>query len=434
MRIEACFDSHVHWQATGEFSERLQLKDLKSPNDVLTLSPLPQHFRGDWLLGFGWDQHPWSEKPHRKILDQWYPSKPVALQRCDAHALWLNSEAMKRTGFLQPDFKDVSGGRVERDSNGEPTGIVVDKACDLVQAQIPKPAAVEVRRFLLKAIQVFNEAGITHIRDMTCDESQWAEAVRIDQAGLLTLAVEEFFWLKNLDQLDRALALYKKAKQEQTPNLRAKGIKVFYDGALGSEGALLSRCYHGRDHSGLKLWSMEDLTEVLVKSWEIGAEVAVHTIGDAAVADVVELACKLRDQGRQGMLHLEHGELIQIETIQKMRDLKVAVHMQPSHWLSDEQWLKEKIGDLLKSAFPWRRLQEAEIPFDFGSDSPIETANLARTFAGLESSSEAGIPRLLGSPTRYMGHQDLSWAPNSYTILGDDYEPMQVVFRGEHLI
>lgn len=433
MRIEACFDSHVHWQATGEFSERLQLRELKSPKEVLNLVPQPHHFRGDWLLGFGWDQNSWSEPPHRKLLDQWIPDRPVALQRCDAHALWLNTEALKRAGFLDSSKEEIPGGRIERDTQGDLTGIVIDKACEIVQACIPRPTVFEVRRALLKAVQIFNEAGFTHIRDMTCDETQWSEAIRIDQVGLLTLAVEEYFWLKGPSQLNQVIDLYLQAKKTQTANLRAKGIKVFYDGALGSEGALLSRCYQGRDHHGLRLWSREALAETFIKSWESGAEVAVHTIGDAAADEVINLAEELKRNGQEGILHLEHGELISAQTIQKMKSLKVEVHMQPSHWLSDEPWLKHKIGDLFEMAFPWRKLQEAEIPFDFGSDSPIEPVSLARTFEGLQRSAEAGIPRLLGLASRYMSHRDLSWAPNSYTLLEGD-RPSQVIFRGEHLV
>lgn len=409
------------------------METLKSPQEILQLKPERPHFRGDWLLGFGWDETGWTEPPHRRILDQKFPDFPVALQRCDAHALWLNTDALKRAGFLAGDYKETSGGRLERDADGELTGVVVDQACDLVQALIPRPTPFEVRRFLLKGVQLFNEAGFTHIRDMTCSESQWNEAVRLDQSGLLTLAVEEYFWLKGPEGLTETLNLFKHAKQEKSPNLRAKGIKVFYDGALGSEGALLSRCYHGRDHCGLKLWNAEPFTDVLSACWRQGAAVAVHVIGDAAVADVVDMALALKAQGINGELHLEHGELIRAETIQKMKDLNVFCHMQPSHWLGDQRWLREKVGELFDSAFPWRKLQEAGVPFDFGSDAPIDEPSLARTFQALRESAEAGIPRLLGSPTNYMSHSDLAWAPNSFTLCEDEV-PKQVVFRGEHLL
>lgn len=434
MRIEACFDSHVHWSATGEFAGRLMLDHLTSASGVNDLKiDEAHHRRGDWLLGFGWDQNRWSEKPTRQILDRKFPDKPVAFSRCDGHVYWVNTAALKLAGLYTKSPSIVAGGRIELDADGWPTGILVDQAREAIEKLIPKPSSFEVRRDLLKGIYIFNMAGFTHIRDMTCDETQWNQACKIDQAGLLTLAVEEFFWLHDGAGLGALLQFMQQARKDAPQNLRVKGIKVFLDGALGSEGALLSRCYHGGNNHGLKLWEPAALKEVFRKTWELGFDVAVHAIGDEAAAIAVSVAGELFTEGAVGRLHLEHAEILRPETIEKMKSLKVECHLQPAHWLSDSKWLKEKIGDLSQHAFPWRRLQEAEIPFDFGSDAPIEPANIGRTFQALKESAEAGIPRLLGLPNSYMGHKDLSWAPNSYTLM-EDFVPKQVIFRGEHLI
>jgi predicted amidohydrolase YtcJ len=434
MRIDACFDSHVHWPATGEFVQRLQLDHLLSPQEILKLRPEKQHFRGEWLIGFGWDDNKWTIKPTRELLDRWFPNSPVGLSRCDGHALWCNTEALKRAGLMGGVAPaDSKGGRIERDEKGVPTGLLVDKACEIVENLIPQPSDFEVRRHLLEGAKLFNKAGYTHIRDMTCDETQWNEAIKIDRTGLLTLAVEEFFWVKDPSGLDSVLTLLEKAKKEAPENLRVMGIKIFLDGALGSEGAWLSKCYCGKSHSGLCLWEEAALRETLIKTWEKGFQVACHAIGDAAAAMIVGIAAGLNKEGVQGILHIEHGELIRGETIELMRGLPIEVHLQPSHWLSDQLWLKNKVGDLVEHAFPWRKLQEAEIAFDFGSDAPIEPTSIGRIFQALRQSAEAGIPRLLGLPTSYMGHRDLSWAPNSFTLLEEE-AAVQVVFRGEHLI
>lgn len=431
MRIEACFDSHVHWAATGEYLQRLHLDSLTKPEDILNLRPEKQHFREEWLIGFGWDDNKWATKPTRAQLDQWFPNSPVALSRCDGHALWCNSEALKRAGLLG-QVPEARGGRIERDARGEPTGLLIDQAAEIVERLIPPPSAFEVRRHLLEGVKQFNTAGYTHIRDMTCDETQWNEAVKIEGTGLLTLAVEEYFWLKDPSGLDAVLTLLEKARASAPESLRVMGIKIFLDGALGSEGAWLSKCYCGKSHSGLSLWEESALRETLIKTWEKGFQVAAHAIGDAAAAMIVNIAAGLNKEGARGILHIEHGELIRPETIEKMRGLPIEVHLQPSHWLTDQRWLKDKIGDLIEHAFPWRKLQEAEVAFDFGSDAPIEPASIGRIFQALRQSAEAGIPRLLGLPTSYMGHRDLSWAPNSYTMLEEEV-PVKVVFKGEEV-
>jgi len=431
MRIEACYDSHLHWPALGEFAQRLSLRELKSPSEVCELKPEPHHFRGEWLIGFGYDDNRWSEKPHRRILDQWIPEKPVALTRCDGHALWLNTEALRRAE--QAGLKNLRGGEIQRDAQGEATGIVVDKACEAVEALIPAVTGFEMRRHLLKAVQMLNEAGFTHVRDMTCDQVQWNEAVRLDQSGLLTLAVEEYFWLKDIADLDPVLDLAKRARAQKCSRLRVRGLKLFLDGALGSQGAWLSHPYHGTHESGLVLWEDAAMREAIQKTWENGFEVAVHVIGDAAADHLTDLALELKARGVVGPLHFEHAELVRESTIEKMRGLNVTCHLQPSHWLSDHHWLSQKVGDLSACAFPWRKLQEAEIPFHFGSDAPIEPARVALTLQALEQSAEKGIPRLLGDPTTYMRHPDLSWVPNCYTLFENNI-PKQVVFAGEHLL
>ena len=432
MRIEGCFDSHVHWAATGEFSERLALQSLSAPAEVRRLKIENAHRRGEWLLGFGWDETSWPQKPHRSFLDAVYPNEPVAFSRCDGHALWVNSEALRLAGLFNANRAEELVGRMDRDDQGLPTGVLLDKARERVDAVIPKMSSLELRRCMLKGIKIFNRAGFTHIRDMTCDEFQWVEALRLDDSGLLTLAVEEYFWLKDLAQLKETLELANSARAQQSANLRVKGLKVFLDGALGSEGAWLSKCYHGSTEHGVLLWQKAELREVLLECWAHNFEVAVHAIGDESADLLLDIVLNLKSEGQVGAFHIEHAELLRPQTIAKMAGLQVACHLQPAHWLSDQHWLKDKIGDLAQFAFPWRRLQEANIEFDFGSDSPIEPASLNRTYQALRQSAEAGIPRLLGLPHSYMGHKDLSWAPNSYTLMDGD-APIQVVFRGEHV-
>lgn len=433
MRIEACYDSHVHWAATGEFANRLRLDGLTSPAEIRRIEILPQYKRGDWLIGFGWDENKWSEKPTRAVLDALFPDQPVALSRCDAHALWVNTEALKRAGLLQKDIPEIPGGRIERGSDGLPSGLLIDQARAPVEKLIPPTDALEMRRHLLRGVKIFNDAGFTHIRDMTCNETQWNEAVKLDSTGLLTLAVEEYFWLKDFASFTSLLDLTLRARSTETANLRVKGLKLFLDGALGSEGAWLSKCYHGSENRGLILWDRTELGEVLKRAWNEKLEVALHAIGDEAADWLLNLVLELKGSGHHGRFHIEHAELLRPETVAKMKDLEIECHLQPAHWLSDRRWLKSKIGDLAEFAFPWRRLQENDVLFDFGSDAPIEPASLARTFQALREASEGGIPRLLGGPAKYMGHRDHSWAPNSFTIL-DGETPSQVVFRGEDLL
>lgn len=430
-----CYDSHVHWQATGEHTERLTLKHLKGPGDVAALEIQPQHVRGEWLVGWGWDQNHWTpaEFPTAAQLDRVFPSRPVAFTRADGHAMWVNSEALKRISVaaLARFGSEDHGGRVVRDGSGRPTGILIDNAMALVRELIPPASPDLVRRWLKTGMRVFNRNGFTHIRDLSCDWTQWREARALEEAGELTLAVEQYFDADPFENFDRALEWALKARAENSRLLRVTGIKVYYDGALGSEGALLSHPYRSGG-SGLRLMTPHQVREAATRSWEAGLDLAIHVIGDLAAHEVVTVAADLWSRGLTGRLHLEHAELLRPETAELLRGRNVVCHIQPCHWLSDRHWLKDKVGGLAKFAFPWALLQSQDIAFDFGSDSPIEPPRLHLTAASVLGSAGAGIGELEGDPLDYHQYPDRDWTPDTHTQIEGE-RITRVSFLGREL-
>jgi len=323
-------------------------------------------------------------------------------------------------------------GKVLVDSSGLPTGILIDAPMFEMLKVIPKPTSRQMRRHLLKAMQMFNRMGFTHIRDMTCSKSQWEEAVHLESSGLLTLAVEQFFDAEDPHFFDSALALAVEAKRDETKQIRVKGVKIFFDGALGSEGAFISHPYTSGSGRGLQLITPELVREFCQRVWQNKLEIAIHVIGDEAVHQTVSAVLELHDKGISGPLHLEHVEMLRPETLQMMKSLDLNCHLQPCHWLSDHSWLEEKLGDLKSHVFPWRALQEAGVNFDFGSDSPIEASSVTANLQALEESAAAGVPKLLGDAVHYHSHRDHGWIPNSYSVF-ENGAATQVVFNGQHL-
>lgn len=439
LKVSCAYDSHTHWLATGGKSVRLDLSSLRSPQDLKNLTIKPHHFRREWLVGFGWDQNKWPDSrfPSREMLDQFFPNVPVAFSRADGHASWLNTKALKKIGWLNEQeekaqlptqFKD----QIILDKDGLPQGVCLDNAKTLVDQSLPAPSSDQIRSELLEGMQIFNSQGFTHIRDLTGTEAQWNETVRLFESSHLTLAVEQFFIADNLSTLKKTIDLALKAKKENLSLVRVKGVKIFFDGALGSEGALLSQPYQSGSGCGFALMSTSDMKEAIQQVWNSGLEIAVHTIGDEAAHRVVQIAHELVNEGHSGHLHLEHVELLRPETIRLMKSLHVTCHLQPCHWLSDRAWLKQKIGHLIQYAFPWRSLEEHELPFYFGSDSPIEPPNLASNLLALRESSQYGIPSLKRNPMTYHSHPDKDWVKDCYSVWKED-SLVQVVFNGQNL-
>lgn len=414
LKIPRLYDSHVHWLGTGQIAVGLQLFDLQKPEDIAQIPVKPEYFRGKWLVGFGWDHNKWPDKklPTKEILDRAFPNFPVMLQRADGHCSWLNSIALDQMGF-----------------ECSHSGILLEEEHFQAYYSLPKLSDLQIRQSLKKGCEIFNQAGFTHIRDMTCDEQQWRAALQLDKAGELTLYVQENFLCEQPKDIDRILGLLEIAKSQETPHLKALGIKVFFDGTLGSDTAWLSQCNCAHHKFS---WTSEDLETLFKKAWSKGFEVAVHTIGDEAAHQVVLAARKVMATNQYtGWLNLEHVEVLRPETVLMMKALHVRCHMQPCHWLSDKAWLKEKLGDLYKHAFPWGTLSRSGIPLYFGSDSPVAKTSFWDNQRALTESVKAKIPALKGDIVDYHCFPGTTLG-ETYTVFSEQ-KLQELVFDGRPL-
>ena len=438
LEIPRCYDSHLHLFGTGLFIEGLRLFDLKSPADLAQIPLQKNYFRGEWLVGFGWNQFNWRDQqfPTHQDLDSIFPDFPVMLTRADGHVAWLNRIALERTGYWQKsrnEKPDIDGGVILRDENGFPTGIFIDMAKVAVDQFLPKTSEQQDKEFLRTAMSHLNQAGFTHVRDMSGSLYEWNLLREMDQAKELTLYVDMNFTCENAVDAERAVNECLQARKLLSPHLSARGIKFYFDGALGSEGAFLSQRYEGSDKFGFTLWPLEQMKFAMTLAWKNSLEVSVHGIGDEATHQILLTARDLRARGVTGRLNLEHAQLMRSETIELIDGLDVVCYMQPCHFLSDRVWLKNKLGQLYSSVFPWRALQEKGVPFYWGSDTPIEEASLKNTERALRESAQQDIAPILGPWQVFHTHPNKSWGENCKTVLNDQLDVVEVIFDGKPL-
>lgn len=399
-RILNCYDSHTHFLATGQIASGLGLQSLKSPEDVGSVVLKPHFYRGDWLTGFGWDQNKWpsGEFPQAKILDHFFPDKPVLFSRVDGHASWVNSFAIRELQKKGLKLSDAS------------SGILLEQ--DHIQALslLPDFSDLQIKNFLEESQKIFNRAGFTHVRDLSMDLKTWKSLVHLYEQKNLTVCLESFITAEGLHFLDSALQQVKEIKNIPCSQLRLIGIKFFVDGSLGSKTAYLSENYLNTLHAGQIMWVYAELVEAFSKVWSAGYDVAVHCIGDQCAHLVVQAAREVSAKGVLGRLHLEHVEILRPETVQMMKPLHVTCYMQPCHWTSDHQWLPQILSKALhKNIFQWELLRKNKIPFFFGSDSPIEKPSLFENQKALQKSAQAGVPSLQGDWKFYHSHPDKKW-------------------------
>ncbi len=386
MLLKNLADSHVHLMATGQIRCTLDLSKLRDWKEMKGLPRDRGFFRDRWYVGFGWDETNWPGKeiPTAEQLDRVFPDFPVYFSRRDGHSGLTNSLGMRELGRAG-------------------TGLFKEKEHLENLGRLPAYADGAREKFLIEACRAFNEAGFTHVRDLGGNESQFLLAQKLEKEGRLTLQVDWNFPCQDLKSFENVLRQALRCRELSSPLNAVKGIKFFFDGSLGSDTALLSQPYaHRCDHShGRQVWADADAKEVIRKSWERGFEIAVHTIGDEAADRIVNLAREVSALGVGGRLNLEHAEVLQPETIKKMKPLHVICHLQPCHWLTDRVWLDQKLGPLKAHAFPWEALRRAKIPFYFGSDSPIEPPSFFRNLQALKESADCGVPPLKADPIEF---------------------------------
>ena len=331
-----------------------------------------------WLLGDGWNQVKWKlgRFPLAKELDAAVSDRPVALDRVDGHAKWLNTQALHAAGLTR-DTKDPLGGRIERDRDGNPNGVLIDKAMDLVERVEPQPSDVERLTALKAALQHLNSVGLTAVGDAGDTAKDISLYKQLADQGRLTVRVYAMIF----DTGDDFKALSKGGPLigYDDDHLSVRAVKLFADGALGSRGAALMAPYTDKpDQSGLLFMSDAEMESKIQTALKAGYQVNVHAIGDAANHQVLNgfEAAYRAVGGRHLRNRIEHAQVVALADIPRFKQLDLIASMQPTHATSDMNMAEERIGpERLKGAYAWRTFLNQGTLIAGGSDFPVESDN-----------------------------------------------------------
>lgn len=365
-------DAHGHLASLGRAASIVSLDGMTSAADVTARieKATAGAFQGDWLLGRGWDQNDWTQKafPTRAVLDAAKPSTPIFFSRVDGHAAWVNGEALKRAGITK-DTKDPQGGKILRDEKGEPTGVLIDNAIDLVSVKIPEPTQLERERRLKVALEFCAKLGLTSVHDAGMDLATFQLLQRWDLGGLLPIRIYAM-----ADGQSAGWEGFVERGVTTGGLLELRAVKLLADGALGSRGAALHAPYSDEPtSSGLLLLTPEELEERAKAFDARGFQVAVHAIGDRANTLVIDVLSKLDKQHRH---RVEHVQVLRGDDVARLAQSGLIASMQPTHATSDMPWAENRVGkERLAFAYAWRAMLDAKVPLAFGSDFPVEHPN-----------------------------------------------------------
>jgi len=385
-------DGHMHLLGYGYALENLDLTGTESKNQILKIisETASKLSAGAWIVGRGWDQNDWDIKlfPDKNDLDLAAPHNPVVLSRIDGHAVWVNSQVLMLAGITS-QTPSPSGGKIHHNKYGEPTGILVDNAQDLLRELKPSPTRADKRRLILRAQDKLNSFGLTSIHDAGTDAETIEILDELYQSGLLTMRIN---CILN-DSPDDYESFLENGPKTGNPYYQVRALKLYLDGALGSRGAALLEPYtDDPENTGLILTDSAQVAKTVKLFNERGFQVAIHCIGDRAnriALDIFEKTGRIDYRNR-----IEHAQIIHEQDIARFSKLGVLPCIQATHCTSDMYWAETRLGpDRLKGAYPWQSLISSGSILPGGSDAPVESpAPLFGIFAALTRRDSAGWP------------------------------------------
>jgi predicted amidohydrolase YtcJ len=376
-------DAHCHIFGIGEREMKLNLEGTNTLEDFLARvkERVAQTERGKWITGRGWIETFWKppQFPARQDLDKIAPDDPVLLTRADGHASVVNRAALN-IARIDKNTPNPFGGEILKDkATGEPTGMLLDNAQDLVAKNIPKPTEAEREQALLRGID--REIGLG-----------WCEIQNAGSHKEDIDLIKKAFGVGKI-KIRFVNAVYGPGEDAQRflrdgatinafdHHFTQRTIKVSFDGALGSRGAALLKPYNDApDSSGFLIEKPEELRPMFEEALRRGFQVETHAIGDRAnriILDLYEQAFKTvppeQRKIREPRWRVEHAQIVDPADTPRFARLGVIPSMQPSHAISDLFFAPTRLGmDRLAGAYAWQGFLKSGAIICGGSDAPIE--------------------------------------------------------------
>lgn len=369
--IPGFIDSHFHLKNFGKRLNLLDLKNIKSLDEIINLIKMYAKTKNhnDWILGFGWDQNLWRDKsfPQSNYLDNLNIQQSIYLTRIDGHAAWVNSMAIKKINKTVNELNQIDGGQVINDC------VVIDNSMNPFKSFLPKENQENVKDWILLAAKKATQMGITTVHDA------WQDKTIID--AIKELIDEDKFPIRCYGMLasnnHNLLNHYFKNGHYKNEYLTIRSVKAFIDGALGSRGAALHEPYRDDPNNcGLILISKEEFRELAILCYKYNFQLNTHAIGDRGNTYVLDHYASAVGKTNDRRWRIEHAQMVSDSDIMKFKKYNILPSMQPSHCTSDMHWLPDRLGNhRLKLISRWQSFINLGVKIPGGSDCPIETGN-----------------------------------------------------------
>jgi predicted amidohydrolase YtcJ len=385
--LPGLIDAHGHVLSYGLSLLTADLTNTSSEQDAVVRAQafIKKNPTDSWLMGRGWNQELWDNKqfPSKESLDKAFSANPVSFGRIDGHAIWVNSKALALAG-ISANTVSPEGGEIVKDEQGNPTGVLIDNAMNLVFNVIPDLNQQQLESTLTLAMDSLASYGLTSVHDAGISISNIKAYQQLAANNAMSVRVNGMLSVED----PRFDSILKQGHITTTDDMfKVDSVKISADGALGSRGAALIKEYSDQPgHKGLMLYSDEQLGKLILQAMKAGFQVNTHAIGDNANQVVLnKYQTAIASTDSKALRHrVEHAQILDLADVPRFAQLGVIASVQATHATSDKNMAENRLGKArLAGAYAWRKLLNANAVIANGSDFPIESPN---PFFGLHAS------------------------------------------------
>jgi predicted amidohydrolase YtcJ len=385
--LPGLIDSHVHLPELGASLERVNLVGVQTEAEAVARVEARARTtpKGEWIVGWGWDEGAWANRyPDMRLLSERVPDHPVILRGLHTFAVWGNRPAFERAKITAAT-PAPAGGEIRKDRRGQPTGILLNTAGALLMNALPPATPAQLTSRIVKGLEALAAAGYVSVHETGAEKDVLAALEQLHASGRLSMPVYTMLAARDASLM--------KAWSSRRPvidpgQLVIRSVKAFYDGAMGSRGALFFEDYSDRPaHRGVGGADYGFDRERMAAMMRAGFQVVIHAIGDRAnreALDFFQSVITSNPDAKDTRPRIEHAQVVNAADLPRFAALGVIASMQPSHAVEDMPWAEARIGaDRIKGAYAWRSLRRAGVRLALNSDLPATDYNI---FYGLHSS------------------------------------------------
>ncbi|MFE2431221.1 amidohydrolase [Streptomyces sp. NPDC059373] len=425
-------DAHIHPVGAGIELGQCDLTGTTDPREYVRriASYAAEHPDTEWITGGGWSMEAFpGGNPTAALIDAVVPDRPVFLPNRDHHGAWANSRALKLAG-IDAHTPDPADGRIERDADGNPTGMLQEGAVHLVGRLVPAPTLAEQTAGLLRAQGVLHSLGVTAWQDaivgtyanMTDPTPAYHAAI---DAGLLTARVVGALWWDRARGAEQIPELAARRAETARDRFRATTVKVMQDGITENQtaamlGPYLTGCGCASDNSGLSFVDPAALRTYVTELDAAGFQVHFHALGDRAVREALDAvaAARAANGHRDTRHHLAHLQVVHPDDVPRFRALGATANLQ-ALWASHEPQMDQLTIPFLTPEraahqYPFGDLLRAGATLAAGSDWPVSSPD---PLQAIHVAVNRRLPEAGSDPRPFLPEQriDLGAAIAAYT-------------------